>query len=287
MLDKPPAKPPDRFGIVDSSLQAMLFKVQRSEKSPTHTHCNLLCCKSQQFSAVQAIQDICVLLEAIPSWKRSVFSLVHSSETPIKLLIFIEQPSDLKHFMDQFLLQCHSCCHHSCCHTQSAFPNVQNCCLPIFLACPYFKPVHQLVCYSRMFSSTRAIISVLCMSTDTTLCMILVLSSGKIAQERKDEAAVYKVLILQLPMIQISHIWDPGIESISVFCKWLHIQIIHLVHYSAQLPPTQITTYCPSNIEFLHEQGVKTNYKAKHLLSSPNYLQIKEMEIIYITFLPP
>ena len=208
-------------------------------------------------------------------------SLVHRSKTPFKQLIYIEQLVDLNHFWAQ-LLQCHSWC-----HTPSVFLQVPYCCLPIVLDCPYSKPTIELFCYPSMFTSVEAIHSAISMSTATPVHMILLLSSGKIAQEGKDAAAVYKVLILHLPMRQISHVWDPGIESILVFYKWLHIQIIHLVHYSAQLPPAQITTYCPSNIEFLHEQGVKTNYKAKNLLSSPNYLQILTLDILFITFLPP
>ena len=109
-------------------------------------------------------------------------------------------------------------------------------------------------------------------------------------------ATVYQVSKIQLPMRKISHVWDPGIESILAFYKGKHIQIIQLVHCSdihaynfiaAPLSPTTLAAYCPSNLGFVHQQGVQKNYSAKNMLSSPNYLQILEMDILFVTFLPP
>jgi hypothetical protein len=128
---------------------------------------------------------------------------------------------DLKHSWTQLLLQ-----NYSWCTTLTAFPQVHYCCLPIVFDCLDSEPV-QLVCYSSMFSSTATILSTMSMSTATTVHVILVLNAGKIVQVEKNAAAVYRVLLIQLPMSNTSHIWDPGIESILFLHKGLHL------HYSA------------------------------------------------------
>jgi hypothetical protein len=40
-------------------------------------------------------------------------------------------------------------------------------------------------------------------------------------------------------------------------------------------------------IAFVYQQGVQKNCNAKNMLPSENYLQIWEIDIIFITFLPP
>ena len=193
---------------------------------------------------------------------------------------------DMKHFWTLLLLQ-----YHSWCTIPNAFLQDQYCCLPTVLDCLYSELVKQLVCYTSIFSSNAW-----CISIAATVRMQLVWCSGEIAQEGRDAAALYQVSKIQLPMRKISHVWDPGIESILAFYKGKHIQIIQLVHCSdihaynfiaAPLSPTTLAAYCPSNLGFVHQQGVQKNYNAKNMLSSPNYLQILEMDIIFVTFLPP
>ena len=113
------------------------------------------------------------------------------------------------------MLKCHSWC-----HTPNGLLQVQYCCFPIVLDCPYSEPTQQLVCYYSMFSLTETIYSALSMST-TTVCMILVMSCGKIAQEEKDVAALYAVLKIQLQLSNTSRIWDPGV-TIYLY-NWLNI----------------------------------------------------------------
>ena len=55
---------------------------------------------------------------------------------------------------------------------------------------------------------------------------------------------------------------------------------------SSKYPYTSI--FLHDQWEFIHQQGVHENYNAKHLLlSSQTYVQILELDIIFITFLPP
>ena len=313
--------------------------------------------------------------------KNAVTNLVYRSETSIKLVFFIDQPVDMKHFLFQLLLQ-----YHWWCHTLNAFPKVQYCHLPIVWCCPY----------TSMFSSTKAIHFALSMSTARTVRMILVLSFERSAHEGRDEAVVYKVLILQLP-------WDTGVQNIismmldkytlprqvqfvqqtsellflsltaciqyvapkstnsvrhatcfilgrdvhltqfnylsSLYCKsalktsyvWdpgaktsLHNWLGILTVWSATDKPLSCThipdleagqnqlgdsgtcyIWDPGTVmgyTFVwlvlatvrdtlyakhYSQTVQTNYSAKNLLSSPNNLQILEMDILFITFLPP
>ena len=172
-----------------------------------------------------------------------------------------------------------------------ASQQVHYCCLPFVLDCPYTEPVQQLVCHSRLFSLTEAILRAIYMPNAAILHVMRVLPFGEIAQEGRDAAAVDRVLKIQLPISKPSHIWDPGINSLMCVCM-LHVHMIqqvgcsaiHACHLvSAFLPPMQIAAYCPSNIK----QGTQKNYSAKNLLSSPNYLQILTLDILFITFLPP
>jgi hypothetical protein len=66
MLDKPPAKPPDMYGIAASSPQVILLKIHKAENSSVHF--NFWICNSKQLSAIQAIQEAVRVL-AVPCSK--------------------------------------------------------------------------------------------------------------------------------------------------------------------------------------------------------------------------
>jgi len=142
--------------------------------------------------------------------KSVVPNLFHSTRT-----IFVGQPIDLKQFRAQLLLLQS----HSWYNTLNAFLQVHYCCLPFDTHCAYSERVQQLVCHSRMFSSTNAVLSAMCMSTAIIVCKMLVLISGEIAQEGRDATVVYHDLKIQLPMIRTSHIPDPRVKG---YC-WLDI----------------------------------------------------------------
>jgi hypothetical protein len=74
-----------------------------------------------------------------------------------------------------------------------------------------------------------------------------------------------------------SYAWDPGtilIQNKSVF----------LLLFTEE---KEMVTLIIDNWKFRNQQSVKTNNAAKNLLSLQNYLQIWEMDIMLITFLPP
>ena len=133
----------------------------------------------------------------------------------------------------------------------------------------------------------------------TPMHMIMVLHLEEVTAG-KDGAALYQISIIQSPMRNTTHVWNPGIDSLLWVYIWLHIHKTQLVNCtSTATQSAKWTSTSPNSIasseldfiidrwEFLHEQGVKKKYKAKNLLSSPNYLQIKEMDIIFSTFRPP
>lgn len=177
----------------------------------------------------------------------------------------------------------------------AVFLQVHYCGLAIVLDCPHSETVLQFACYSCMFSLTEAIFSAICMSTATSVCAIVVLCSGKISQEGRDAAVLFKVLKIQLQTSNTSHIWDPGIESLLCPCKGLNItELIQIKGWTSMTyngiflsEYPYILIFLHEQWELLHQQGVQKNYNAKKLLSSQNYLQICEMDIIFITFLPP
>jgi hypothetical protein len=72
MLNKPPAKPPDMYGIAASLPPVILLEVQKAENL---SHFNFLSCNSKQFSAIQTIQGNRFSPEATPSWQRGTLSL--------------------------------------------------------------------------------------------------------------------------------------------------------------------------------------------------------------------
>lgn len=198
---------------------------------------------------------------------------------------------DLKHFCTELSLQFHSWC-----TILDVFLRVQYYCLPIVLDC--LELVQPFACYSRMFSLfslTEAILSVLCMSSATTVRAIVVLCSGKIAPGGRDTAALYQVLQIQLPISNTSHIWDPGIESLLFPCNWLNITELIQIKGSTSMTYNgiflseypYILIFLHEQWEFLHQQGVQKSYNAKNLLAPQKYPQICEMDIIFITFLPP
>ena len=88
--------------------------------------------------------------------------------------------------------------------------------------------------------------------------------------------------------------WDPGIANSSHMCKslemtavktetWLHMPLLN--YLQCQLPLSN--TPCNED-KFFHQPDVPQKYNAKKLLlPSSKYLQILEMDIIFITFLPP
>jgi hypothetical protein len=95
-----------------------------------------------------------------------------------------------------------------------------------------------------------------------------------------------------LPMNKTSSIWDPGIESLYFSCNRLSItELIQIkgwisMAYSgislSQYP--YILIFLHGQLEFVRHQGVHETDSTKHLQLSS---QIWEMDIIFITFLPP
>jgi hypothetical protein len=74
-----------------------------------------------------------------------------------------------------------------------------------------------------------------------------------------------------------SYAWDPG----TILSQNKSILMLLIIEEK------EMVTVIIDNWEFLSQQSVKKNYTAKNLLSLQNYLQIWEMDIIFITFLPP
>lgn len=219
----------------------------------------------------------------------------HSRQTPCTLVI-LDQPVDMKHFLFQLMLQ-----YSGWCHILNVFPKVQYCHLPIFWHCPYSDRTQQLVCYTSMFSSTEAIHFASSMSTARIVSMRLVLSSDEMAQEGRDMALVdcsairecYLVYAL-LPPTQItpSEPSNVAVDELTSPCVVFRLQ--QSTKWTSTSPNGiasseygQTMYYLSEQWEFLHQQGVKKYCNEKNLLSSQNYLQICEMDIIFITFLPP
>jgi hypothetical protein len=98
-----------------------------------------------------------------------------------------------------------------------------------------------------------------------------------------------------LPMNKTSSIWDPGIESLYFSCNRLSItELIQIkgwisMAYSgislSQYPYFLI--FLHGQLEFVRHQGVHETDSTKHLLPSSQIYQYREMDIIFIMFLPP
>jgi hypothetical protein len=165
---------------------------------------------------------------------------------------------------------------HSWYNTSAVFLQVHCCCLVIVLDNPHSETVLQF-------------------ASPTIVCVIVVLCSGKIARERRDTTALYQVLKIQLSMSNTSRIWDHYIESPYFSCNRLNIteliQIkgwISMAYSGISLSVYPYIFFLHGQWEFVCQQGVHETASAKHLLlSSHIYVRYKEMDIIFVTFLPP
>ena len=91
--------------------------------------------------------------------------------------------------------------------------------------------------------------------------------------------------------------WDPGV-TVSLYCwldtltVWSEIVTPFFCTHILELATCQNQVITASyvwdpEIAFVYQQDVLKIYNTKNLLSSQNYLQILEIDIIFITFLPP